>query len=68
MKSLIVTGILVAGIGIVGITSYISAYNTGNRLERTIEATFTDNQNVLAQYSNRIPWKSLKNPLARKPR
>lgn len=54
MKSLIVTGILVAGIGIVGITSYISAYNTGNRLERTIEATFTDNQNVLAQYSNRI--------------
>jgi len=54
MKNLIAAGIVVGGIAAIGITSYISAYNTGNRLERTIEATFTDNQNVLAQYSNRI--------------
>jgi len=54
MKNLIVTGIVVGGLAAVGIVSYISAYNTGNRLERTIEATFEDNQNVLAQYSNRI--------------
>lgn len=54
MKGLIATGIVVGGMAVIGVTSYISAYNTGNRLERTIEATFTDNQNVLAQYSNRI--------------
>ena len=54
MKGLIATGIVIGGIALIGVTSYISAYNTGNRLERTIEATFTDNQNVLAQYSNRI--------------
>lgn len=54
MKTLIATGIVVGGLALLGVTSYISAYNTGNRLERTIEATFTDNQNVLAQYSNRI--------------
>ena len=54
MKGLIATGVIVAGIaGIVGV-SYVSAYNTGNRLEATIKATYEDNQNVLAQYSNRI--------------
>lgn len=54
MKGLIAAGIIVAGVAGIGITSYISAYNTGNRLERVIEATYEDNQNVLAQYSNRI--------------
>lgn len=54
MKGLIAAGIVVAGIAGIGITSYISAYNTGNRLEQTIKATYEDNQNVLAQYSNRI--------------
>ena len=54
MKGLIAAGIVVAGIAGIGITSYISAYNTGNRLEQTIRATYEDNQNVLAQYSNRI--------------
>jgi hypothetical protein len=54
MKGLIAAGIIVAGIAGIGITSYISAYNTGNRLEQTIKATYEDNQNVLAQYSNRI--------------
>lgn len=54
MKGLIATGIVVAGIAAVGVTSWISAYNTGNRLENAIKATYEDNQNVLAQYSNRI--------------
>jgi|TARA_R110000851_G_scaffold129816_1_gene263143 hypothetical protein len=54
MKTLIATAIVVGGIAVIGATSYVSAYNTGNRLENVIEATFTDNKNVLAQYSNRI--------------
>jgi len=43
-------------LGIIGIAvmSYISAYNTGNRLEQTIKATFENNQNILAQYGNKI--------------
>jgi len=54
MKALVVVGISFLGIlGIVAM-SYISAYNTGNRLENTIKATYEDNQNVLAQYGNRI--------------
>lgn len=54
MKGLIITGVAVAGIvGILGV-SYVSAYNTGNRLEQQIRATYEDNQNVLAQYSNRV--------------
>lgn len=54
MKTLITTGILIGGIAAASIVSYVSAYNTGNRLERTIEASYEDNKNVLAQYSNRI--------------
>lgn len=34
--------------------SYISAYNTGNRLERAIVATDENNRNILAQYGNRV--------------
>ena len=34
--------------------SYIKNFNYGNRVERQIEATHTDNRNVLAQYSTRI--------------
>jgi hypothetical protein len=36
------------------IVSYISAHNTGNRLENQVKATYTNNQNILAQYSNKI--------------
>jgi hypothetical protein len=54
MKTLIATAIVVGGIVVIGAGSYVSAYNTGNRLENVIKATFTDNKNVLAQYSNRI--------------
>lgn len=37
-----------------GIGTYISAANYGNRTEKQIEATWENNQNILAQYSNRI--------------
>ena len=54
MKALIVTAVILGGIVSTGVVSYISAYNTANRLEQKIKATYENNQNVLAQYSNRI--------------
>lgn len=54
MRALLVTGVVVAGIVGILVTSYISAYNTANRMETGIEAAWTDNKNVLAQYSNRV--------------
>jgi hypothetical protein len=54
MKPIIATAIGVGSIVGVLAVSYISAYNTANRLEQRIQATYVDNQNVLAQYSNRI--------------
>jgi hypothetical protein len=54
MKGLIITGVAVAGIAAIVGVSYVGAYNTGNRLEQQIKATYEDNQNVLAQYSNRV--------------
>lgn len=50
---LVVLAVLVAGIGIFGL-SYVSAYNTGNRLEASIRGTYENNQNILAQYSNAV--------------
>lgn len=40
--------------GIFLISSYVSAANYGNRAETQIQATWENNQNILAQYSNRI--------------
>jgi hypothetical protein len=37
-----------------GAVSYISAYNTANRMERSIVATDENNRNILAQYGNRV--------------
>ena len=51
---LIIAGIVVAGAIGIGAVSYISAANTGNRMERTIVATDENNRNILAQYGNRI--------------
>ena len=53
------TGMLIAGVitvAVVGtvMVSYVSAYNTGNRLEQSIIATDENNRNILAQYGNRI--------------
>lgn len=46
--------LVVGAIAAVLIGSYITNFNYGNRVERQIEATHTDNRNVLAQYSTRI--------------
>lgn len=56
------TGLIVASVlGItvlstvgIGVASYVSAYNTGNRLEQSIKATDENNRNILAQYGTRI--------------
>lgn len=39
--------------GIVG-SSYIGNYNYGNRAEKTIMATWEDNENILSQYSLKV--------------
>jgi hypothetical protein len=62
IKGAISTGMIVglsllAVVGIVVFTcasSYISAYNYGNRAERNIEAAWTNNQNVLGQYTLKV--------------
>jgi hypothetical protein len=39
---------------IVCVGSYISAYNYGNQMEKTLEASWQNSQNVLAQYGQKI--------------
>ena len=50
LVALLVVGALVAFVA----GSYIVNFNYGNSMERQIEATHTDNRNLLAQYSTRI--------------
>lgn len=50
---LVVVGLLVALIAVAAM-SYISAYNSANRLENTIKAEYDNNQNILAQYSQKV--------------
>lgn len=52
----VVAGVVLffGGILAVGVLSYISAANYGNRAEKEILATWENNENILAQYSNRI--------------
>lgn len=48
-------GLVVVGVlALVGVTSYVSNFNYGNRAERTIEAEYENLSNVLGQYSLRI--------------
>ena len=65
MKSIrgaISTGLIVAlsGLALISLVvlicagSYISAYNYGNRAEVNIEAAWTNNQNVLGQYTLKV--------------
>lgn len=54
MKGFLIGLALIGGLIAILAVSYISAYNTANRLETGIKAAWTDNQNVLAQYSNRV--------------
>lgn len=54
MKTGIIAAIVLGAFVGTGAVSYISAYNTANRMERTIVATDENNRNILAQYGNRI--------------
>ena len=45
---------LVLVIGAVLAMSYVGAYNYGNRAEQNIEAAWTNNQNVLGQYTLKV--------------
>lgn len=54
MKTGLITAIVLGAFVGVGAVSYISAYNTGNRMERLIVATDENNRNILAQYGNRV--------------
>lgn len=50
---LAIIGVFVFGI-IVLFSSYVSAYNQGNRMEQSIKATYQNNQNVLATYTQKV--------------
>lgn len=51
--TLITSGILLSTI-VIGAASYISAYNYGNSAETSIKATWENNQNILAQYTQKV--------------
>ncbi len=51
--ALSILGILAVIIGVL-VMSYISAFNTGNQMEQTLKATYSNNQNILAQYSQKV--------------
>lgn len=53
-RSIIVTLASSAAVVAFGTVSYFSAYNTGNRLENAITATYENNINILSQYGNKI--------------
>jgi hypothetical protein len=48
-----IIAVIVVAIGAL-VVSCISAYNLGNRLETTLKATYSNNQNILAQYSQKV--------------
>ena len=56
MSKIAIFGVLgvVAVIGTIGVGSYISAYNTGNRMENNIIATYEDNEQILGQYGQKL--------------
>jgi hypothetical protein len=51
---LIITLVVLLTVGAVGIGSYVSSYNFGNRSERAIEAGWENLQNILGQYSLKV--------------
>lgn len=53
MTVLVVLGLVVTLAGI-GLVSYISAANYGNKAEKQLDAVWVDNQNVLAQYTLKV--------------
>lgn len=54
MKTGLIVAIVLGAFVGTGAVSYISAYNTANRMERSIVATDENNRNILAQYGNRV--------------
>lgn len=54
MKTGLIAAIVLGAFVGTGVVSYVSAYNTANRMERSIVATDENNRNILAQYGNRI--------------
>lgn len=55
-KTVAILGTLV-GVVMIGATlfgQYVSAYNYGNKTEKTIAATYENNENILAQYSTKV--------------
>jgi hypothetical protein len=54
MKTGLIAAIVLGAFVGTGAVSYISAYNTANRMERSIVATDENNRNILAQYGNRV--------------
>lgn len=43
-----------AVVGMVGASSYVSAYNYGNQIENSLSATKEQNRNILAQYGQKV--------------
>lgn len=51
----IITMLVLMGLTIaVGVTSYVTNYNYGNRAENSIKAEYKDMENILAQYSLKV--------------
>ena len=48
----VVVSLVVLGLVIFG--SYVSAFNAGNKYEQQVEAEWTNNKNILAQYGQKI--------------
>jgi hypothetical protein len=61
-KGAISTGLVVALVavaffglvGLIGFSSYVSAYNYGNRIENQLKAVQQSNKNILAQYGQKV--------------
>lgn len=54
MKKAIIAGIAIGGLVTLGVVSYVNAYNFGNKMENAILATWENNENILAQYGNKV--------------
>lgn len=54
MINLIVAGTVVLAVGGTIIGSYVSAYNYGNEMEKTLSAVRDNNKNILAQYGQKV--------------
>lgn len=50
---LVLVGLLLAGAVVLGL-SYVSAYNTANQLEAKLKAEFSNNENTMAGYSQKV--------------